>query len=144
MPFDTSRTLTASEMTTLLPYTFQAPTAESSTHTLHPLASLPGELNMLDPSHKLTQVVQTCLTALRETPSNGAYLNTLTLIVQQNFAVYTRNSSEIQDLKNLLAYAQPSPEIIVTGIPATTTSSHQDIIRRILQRLSLAGLQQDI
>lgn len=115
------------------------------------LPSLPDDWNSLDQSQQLARIMQTCLSSERSAQSAvlearaiGAQLGNLATAVQTNTATCARNTNEIAALKDLRAYAQPTPEIIVTGIPASTTVSHDTIIHRVLSHLSLAGLQSDI
>lgn len=113
--------------------TSQVPTLFPSTS----LPPLPDDWNSLDLTQQLARVMQTCM-------SNGSLLSSMTASVQQNAATSARNTAEIQTLKELRACAQPSPVVVVAGIPASTTISHQDIVHRILARLNLSGLQTDI
>lgn len=64
--------------------------------------------------------------------------------IQKNTAECSRITAELQTLKELWAYAQPSPDILITGIPAVTTISHRDIVSRVLAHLNLSGLLTDI
>lgn len=108
------------------------------------LAPLPDDWNTLDLSEQIARMMQMCTTTSRDLHSLTEQMNALTTNVLQNTVACARNTAEIDYLKNIQSYAKPIPELIVTGIPATTTISMLDVINRILCRLKLENLTTDI
>lgn len=106
--------LTSSAMTN--PTTTSAITSNLLTTPSIPIPSLPADWHSLDTAQQLSLVMQTCLTSVKQSAENGAMLANLVTAVESNTVTCAANSSEIHALKNLRAYSQQTPEIIVSLI----------------------------
>lgn len=101
------------------------------------LPPLPEGWAALDTAGQLALVLQTCM-------ANGAVLNKMNSAIQENTAACARNAANIRSLKNMHAHRQPSPDVVINGIPATVKTSFHEIVTRILTHLDLARLINDI
>lgn len=101
------------------------------------LPPLPEDWATLDTAGQLALVMQTCM-------ANGAVLNKMNTAIQENTRACAKNAESIRAIKNMHAYRQPTPDVVINGIPATVKTPFQEIVIRILKHLDLPHLNNDI